>query len=226
MGASGQTGEVMDLPTLAVAARICEMKLIPRCLLIVAMTAAPLVNGDGVADLVGRAENGDALAQFELGEIYAKGEGVTKDVVEAVKWLTKAAEQGNDAAQMKLGGIYIGGRGVPKHSAEAAKWFMMSAEKGNSAAQCQVARMHLTGAGVPKDDVDAYKWSILAATQGDSAAKKILAFVLIRMTPAQITEGKRRAQEFLDSRRADKSLDLPPQAPEMPNESLPLFSPE
>jgi len=33
-----------------------------------------------------KAETGDALAQGELGHYYCDGEGVTKDVAEAVKW--------------------------------------------------------------------------------------------------------------------------------------------
>ena len=203
------------------------MKAYPSWLLVLAMTMAThRANGDGVADLVAKAEKGEAVAQLELGGIYLKGEGVTKDVAEAVKWLSKAAELGNGEAQMMLGGIYISGRGVLKNSVEAAKWFMMSAEQGNAAAQCQIGRMHLTGVGVPKDDVEAYKWSTLAATQGDAAAKKVIAFLLIRMSPQQIAEGKQRSQDFIDGKKSGRSLDLPGDAPLLPEEPLPLFAPE
>ncbi|MES2925088.1 MAG: tetratricopeptide repeat protein [Verrucomicrobiota bacterium] len=187
--------------------------------------AAPMVNGDGVVELVAKAQQGDAAAQLELGGIYSKGQGVTKDVAEAVKWLTQAAEQGNAEAQMKLGAMYVGGRGVLKNSTEAAKWFTMSANQGNAAAQCQLGRMHMSGAGVPKDDVEAYKWVNLAATQGDPAAKKVIAFLLIRMTAAQVADGKRRSQDFLDSKNAEIPLDLPADTPEMPEEPLPLLVP-
>ena len=40
------------------------------------------------------AQQGHAKAQFFLGVMYAKGEGVKKDEAEAVKWYTKAAQQG------------------------------------------------------------------------------------------------------------------------------------
>lgn len=202
------------------------MKSNPCYLLILTMIAAPLANGDGVADLVAKAQQGDAAAQLELAGIYSKGEGVTKDTAEAVKWLTKAAEQGNGEAQMKLGGMFIGGRGVLKNSTEAAKWFTMSAMQGNAAAQCQLGRMHLTGAGVPKDDVEAYKWANLAAAQDDAAAKKVVAFLMIRMTPAQIADGKQRSQDFLESKNANLPLDLPADPPELPDEPLPLLVPE
>jgi TPR repeat protein len=202
------------------------MKATPVYLLILALMAAPLANGDGVVELVAKAEKGDAAAQLELGGIYSKGEGVTKDVAEAVKWLTKAAEQGNAEAQMKLGGIYIGGRGVLKNSTEAAKWFKMGAMQGNAAAQCQLGRMHLTGAGVAKDDVEAYMWANLAADQGDLAAKKVLSFLMIRMTPAQIADGKQRSQDFQDAKSAEIPLDLPADPPELPAEPLPLLVPQ
>lgn len=190
------------------------------------MMAASLSNGEGVVELVAKAQKGDVLAQLELGGIYSKGEGVTKDMAEAVKWLIMAAEQGNVEAQMKLGGMYGGGKGVLRNSNEAAKWFTMSANLGNAAAQCQLGRMHLTGAGVSKDDVEAYKWVNLAAIQGDPAAKKVIAFLIIRMTPVQIAKGKQRSQDFLDLKNAVIPLDLPADTSEMPVEALPLLVPE
>jgi len=34
------------------------------------------------------------MAQYNLGVMYAKGQGVTQDNVQAVAWYRKAAEQG------------------------------------------------------------------------------------------------------------------------------------
>ena len=39
------------------------------------------------------AEQGDAVAQYNLGLMYKNGWGVTQDYAEAVKWYRKAAEQ-------------------------------------------------------------------------------------------------------------------------------------
>lgn len=44
------------------------------------------------------AEQGNAEAQYSLGDCYMAGIGVTKDATEAVKWFHKAAEQGNKIA--------------------------------------------------------------------------------------------------------------------------------
>ena len=49
-----------------------------------------------------KAEAGDAKAQYDLGECYDWGKGVTYDEQEAVKWYTKAAEQGDEKAKKAL----------------------------------------------------------------------------------------------------------------------------
>ena len=53
-------------------------------------------------ELVKKAEAGDAKAQDDLGRCYYKGEGVTQDFKEAVKWRTKASEQNDANAKEQL----------------------------------------------------------------------------------------------------------------------------
>jgi hypothetical protein len=48
------------------------------------------------------AEQGDALAQFNLGLMYYEGQGVPQDNKEAVKWWRLSAEQRNERAQVNL----------------------------------------------------------------------------------------------------------------------------
>ena len=52
------------------------------------------------------AEQGDASAQYNLGNGYRRGKGVTQDYAEAANWYRKAAEQGNAWAQSNLGVMY------------------------------------------------------------------------------------------------------------------------
>ena len=54
---------------------------------------------EGVKIMQELAEQGDAEAQFNLGVMYANGEGVPQDYAEAVKWYPKAAEQGDEYAK-------------------------------------------------------------------------------------------------------------------------------
>ena len=49
------------------------------------------------------AEAGNATAQYNLGLLYDKGQGVPQDDQEALRWWRKAAEQGLAKAQAALG---------------------------------------------------------------------------------------------------------------------------
>ena len=49
------------------------------------------------------AEQGDAVAQFNLGLIYLDGLGVTPDYIEARRWWRASAEQGSADAQFGFG---------------------------------------------------------------------------------------------------------------------------
>ena len=94
------------------------------------------------------AEQGDAHAQYNLGVMYANGEGVPKDDREAVLWYRKAAEQGNASAQFNLGLMYMLGEGVPKDDGEAALLFHEAAKQGDVRAQANLGIMYANGVGV------------------------------------------------------------------------------
>jgi uncharacterized protein len=81
------------------------------------------------------AEKGDAGAQFNLGVMYHKGDGVPRDDAEAAKWYRKAAEQGNAAAECYLGLAYAYGEGLPRNKAESSMWNRKAAEQGFALAQ-------------------------------------------------------------------------------------------
>jgi TPR repeat protein len=49
-----------------------------------------------------RAERGDAIAQYDLGMRLMRGEGVEKNMDEAVKWLHRSADQGNSLAKKQI----------------------------------------------------------------------------------------------------------------------------
>ncbi len=118
-----------------------------------------------------KAESGDADAQFNLGLMYANGDGVPKDSAEAVKWYRKSAEQGSALAQTNLGLMYANGTGVPKDAVEAVKWYRLAAEQGLDSAQFTLGVMYANGTGVPKDAVEAVKWFRKSAEQGNAAAQ-------------------------------------------------------
>ena len=74
----------------------------------------------GLTELIRMAEQGDAVAECNLGFSYAYGTGVPQDDALALAWYRRAAEQGLAAAQHHLGVMYANGearhRTSPKRS--------------------------------------------------------------------------------------------------------------
>lgn len=120
------------------------------------------------------AEQGNAVAQTNLGLMYANGQGVLQNYAEATKWTLLAAAQGDSDAQFNIGLTYYHGQGVPKDDAEAVKWFRLAAEQDHAMAQFNLGFVYDKGLGVPQDDAEALKWYRLAAQQGIAVAQSHL----------------------------------------------------
>jgi len=69
------------------------------------------------------AQQGDAEAQFGLGNMLVEGQGIPRDEQQAALWFRKAAELGFAPAQVNLGVMYTQGQGVERNLVEAHKWF-------------------------------------------------------------------------------------------------------
>ena len=78
------------------------------------------------------AEQGDARAQFWLGQMHRFAQGVTKNYKEAVKWSSKGAVQGNADAQHQLGYMYSVGQGVLQDLVMAYVWLNIAITNGVS----------------------------------------------------------------------------------------------
>ena len=117
------------------------------------------------------ANKGNAAAQYNLGQMYRDGEGVSKNYKTAVKWYKLAAKQGNAFAQLNLGELYRQGQGVPQDYKTAVKWHRLAAEQGLAYAQHNLGEMYRQGQGVPQDYKTAAKWWTLAAEQGIARAQ-------------------------------------------------------
>ncbi len=103
-------------------------RALPFLLILIACLAAPgWPQPETIAEWRARAEQGDAIAQYNLGVMYTKGEGVPQDDGEAVRWFRKAAQQGFSQAQYNLGVMYDDGRGVPQDYVAAHKWYNLAA---------------------------------------------------------------------------------------------------
>jgi len=76
------------------------------------------------------AEQGHAVAQYNLGVVYDEGRGVPQDDAEAVKWYRIAAEQGYALAQYNLGVMYYEGQGVSQDYVQTHMWYNLAAAQG------------------------------------------------------------------------------------------------
>jgi len=142
------------------------------------------------------AERGDTNAQYNLALLYAKGNGVPQDYVEARKWHLKAAEQGNHLSQYMLGFFYAEGNGVAQDYTEARKWWLKSAEQSNPVSQLNLGLLYAEGYGVPQNSAIAYAWLNIAADQGDQNAKDAQEHVAARLDAASLAEAQRLSREY------------------------------
>jgi len=101
-----------------------------------------------IAENIGKANAGDPIAQFKVGEAYCcslnEGSGIYNTKT-SVDWLCRSARQGYSPAMFKLGKIYSGDTvdgvrlarrlaagvtGSSTNLAVASAWFQMAADKG------------------------------------------------------------------------------------------------
>ena len=123
------------------------------------------------------AAQGDAAAQFNIGNMFDFGKGVTEDNAQAVYWYSKSAEQGNANAQYALGWMYENGEGVEENDEIAVEWFRKSAVQGEPMAQFNMGWMYENGTGVKKNAGKALEWYRKASFSGHIEAPSFVAIL-------------------------------------------------
>ena len=166
-----------------------------------------------------RAQQGIIEAQYNLGVMYAQGQGVPQDDGQAIQWFRRAADQGYASAQYNLGLIYALGQGVPQDDGQAIQWFRRAADQGHAPAQYSLGVMYAQGQGVSQNAAEAYFWFTLAAArfpttehENHDTAVHNRDFAAARITSAQRAEVQARASGWQPK-------------PETPNTSLPASLP-
>lgn len=147
------------------------------------------------------AEQGLVDAQVDLDMMYYQGEGVPQDATEAARWLRKAADKGSLEAQYHVGLLYERGEGVGQNLRTAASWFQKAADRGYASAQYQLGVLYTEGRGVKRDDVQAYMWLKLAEAKGRTDATSVLTVLTTRMSPEQIGNARRLAEDWRPTSR-------------------------
>ncbi len=131
-----------------------------------ASAAPPPAAPPAPSDLQTRAQNGDVVAQRQLGQNYDFGHGVAQDYGQAAKWYQLAADQGDAIAQNNLASLYQYGLGVPTNYLQAFELYQKAAAQGNAMAQNSLGYLLEFGVGVPTDKAAADMWYRRAADQG------------------------------------------------------------
>ena len=113
-----------------------------------------------------KASQGDAVAQYKLGEYHL----ACMDYATAVAWLEKSAKQDNAAALRRLAQSYDNGYRVVKDKNQYRDYLIKAATLGDDQAQLEIGYLYLTGNGVAKNLPEAYQWYVKSAAQGNPQA--------------------------------------------------------
>lgn len=146
--------------------------------------------------LEGAARNSDVLATWELGRMYADGDGVKQNHQLAFEYFGGIADSHADEptgtvqarfvanAFVRLGGYYL--TGIPNSNlkpdaARAHDLFSYAASYyGDRDAQYRLGRMYLDGQGVSKDTKQGIRWLSLAADKGQYQAQAVFGALLFK----------------------------------------------
>jgi|GEM_PF-3665971 len=134
-------------------------------------------DNEALKELIFRCDHHDPKSQYLLGIMYKDGEGVAKDMDEAVILLNKSASREFSKAQYLLGVMYKNGQGVEQDLEQAFQWFRRAAQNQNAQGQYSLAVMYAKGDGVVQDPVYSAKWFHKAAEQGNAAAQGDLGYI-------------------------------------------------
>lgn len=121
-----------------------------------------------IAQILQKAEKGDASAQYRVATMYQTGEGTAVNPGKASYWYLKAA-------QLVLSSAYLGEADSGLRDFEKAfYWMLNSAKTGIVPAQYEVSRMYIKGIGTGVDYSQGVYWLEKAAEGGSPSAMKAL----------------------------------------------------
>ena len=132
--------------------------------------------------------------------VLAIGVGNTEGSI--VEKTAKLIGQGDAMAQYFLGSMHANGKGVQQDYQQAAMWYTRAAEQGHAGAQSALADLYTSGKGIPQDYIQALKWANLAATNADENVETNSDLIARNMTPEQIAEAEKLAQEWIVTHQA------------------------
>jgi TPR repeat protein len=117
---------------------------------LIALKAKDYVSG--LKEIRPLAEEGNAIAQYNLAIAYERGlGGLQRDVKEAMGWAEKSSAQGYSRASVYLGAKYRDGKDVSKDYKRALELFINAADKEDDAAFYDLSEMYRLGEGTERN---------------------------------------------------------------------------
>lgn len=150
------------------------------------------------------AANGDADAQFNLGQAYKLGKGVKQDLARAEDYFGKAAALGHLQASDNYG-LLLFQRGERK---QALPFIRAAADRGDPRSQYLLGIGHFNGDIVPKDWVRAYALVSLAQQSGLEQARAALTQMDQHVPLAQRQEAIALSAELQSQTEATRARQL------------------
>jgi TPR repeat protein len=151
------------------------------------------------------ADQGIAEAQYSLGLLYERGDGVEQNNMRAAHWYLQAATQGYALAQNALAELYHEGRGVAQDYAVALKWYESAADQGVASAAYNAGYLYFQGLHVKRDRDKARSLFEAAAASSFALAKYALGIIHEKGLGVKID--KRKAKSFYEAAAADGDTD-------------------
>ena len=137
------------------------------------------------------ATHGLPEAQYNVGYMYARGEGLPQNAAEAAKWFQLAANNNLAVAQHMMGYLHEEGQGVTADPTKALEWYTKAANQEHVDAQYYLGFLFASGRGVEADLGTAAGWFLKAAQNGKADAQFQVGVYLARGTglPQDVVEG-------------------------------------
>ena len=137
------------------------------------------------------AEEGSALAQYNLGILFFTGQGVQRDADAAHRWTAAAAGQGHIAAQFNLATLLISGEGTAKDVELAIKWYSRAAKAGHPEAASELASLFSEGNDAERDRITAHAWASYAVLNKAEGADALLKRIESKLDAAELSAARR-----------------------------------
>ena len=146
------------------------------------------------------AEQGDAVAQLFLGQMFFEGLGVLQDYKVAKMWFEKSASNNISMAQNNLGSIYENGKGVAQDLQKAAIWYQKAAVQGDKNAQFNLGAFYFDEGG-DLNLMYSYMWFKISLENGVNIARENVDFLKTKMSSSHLEKADFFIYECLKKQR-------------------------